>query len=397
MKRPSYILPLIVLSQFAGTSLWFVVNPVLPEIMGGSTSSIGSITSLVQFGFISGTLVFALLSLADRFSSSKVFFFSSLLAALANLLIIWIRQVEAIFILRFATGFFLAGIYPVGMKIAADWFEKGLGKALGFLVGALVLGTAFPNLLKSQVFQFEWKAVLIFTSVFALLGGLLILIFVGEGPYKKQANQFHPSSILNDFKSPDFRAAAIGYFGHMWELYAFWSFVPAILLAYNTYHSTTSTIYGWTFAIIAIGSVGCVLGGYLSQKMGSARVAFYSLLISGLCCALSVFMFQLPATVFYILLLIWGTTVVADSPQFSTLVAERATPSNKGTSLTMVTCIGFALTIVSIQLINFLFTNWGSDFPVFIILGIGPLMGLFSMRSLGKGYLPALPLRKAGK
>jgi MFS family permease len=381
MKRPSYILPLIVLSQFAGTSLWFVVNPVLPEIIRDAPiSSMGNITSFVQFGFICGTLVFALLSVADRFSPSKVFFLSSFFASVLNHSIIWVNQVEAIFILRFVTGFFLAGIYPVGMKIAADWFEKGLGKALGFLVGALVLGTGFPNLLKSQIFQFEWKTVIIFTSAFAFLGGLLVLIFVGDGPYKKVVTKFHPSSILKDFRLPDFRAAAFGYFGHMWELYTFWSFVPAILLAYNTHHAITSSIYGWTFMIVAIGSLGCVLGGYLSQKIGSGRVAFYSLLISGLCCALSVFMFQLPATVFYILLLIWGTTVVADSPQFSTLVAERATPSNKGTSLTMVTCIGFALTIVSIQFINFLLTNWGGEFSVFTILGIGPLAGLLSMR-----------------
>ncbi len=386
MKRPAYILPIIVVSQFAGTSLWFAVNAILPNIIENNNSlALGNITSTIQFGFIIGTLVFAVLSVADRFSSSKVFFASSLLAAMANVSIIWVsKNTEAIYALRFVTGFFLAGIYPVGMKIAADYYEKGLGRALGFLVGALVLGTAFPSLLKLQMFRLEWNQILVFTSAFALFGGALILLFVGDGPYKKTSYQFQPAATFKVFQSADFRSAAFGYFGHMWELYTFWSFVPMILLAYNTHHSMNSNIYGWAFIIIAIGSIGCLAGGYLSQKIGSARVAFYSLLISGTCCFLSVFIFQLPEMVFYLFMMVWGISVIADSPQFSTLVAQMAPSSTKGTALTIVTSIGFAITIVSIQFVTFLFDEWGDTYSIFATLALGPIIGLVSLWRLAK-------------
>jgi MFS family permease len=386
VKRPAYILPLIVVSQFAGTSLWFAVNAVLPNIVqDNSSSALGNITSVIQFGFIIGTLAFAVLSVADRFSSSKVFFASSLLAAMANVSVIWAsKNIEAIYVLRFITGFFLAGIYPVGMKIASDWYEKGLGKALGFLVGALVLGTAFPSLLKLQMFRLEWNQILVFTSAFALFGGVLILLFVGDGPYKKTSYQFQPSATFKVFQSADFRSAAFGYFGHMWELYTFWSFVPMIILAYNTRHSMNSNVYGWAFIIIAIGSIGCVAGGYLSQKIGSARVAFYSLLISGSCCLLSAFVYQLPEIVFYLFMMVWGISVIADSPQFSTLVAQMAPSSNKGTALTIVTSIGFAITIVSIQFVTFLFDDWGDTYSIFATLALGPIFGLVSLWRLAK-------------
>src|SRR5205085_5624613 len=188
-KRPTYILPLIILSQFAGTSLWFVGNAILPDIQKGlglQNNALGNITSVVQFGFIAGTFLFAVFSFADRFNSAKLFFISSVIGAVANISIIWLaKDIIALYVLRFVTGFFLAAIYPVGMKIAADWYEKGLGKALGFLVGALVLGTAFPHLLKSNVYSLPWKQVLIFTSAFAFIGGLLILFFVSDGPYRR--------------------------------------------------------------------------------------------------------------------------------------------------------------------------------------------------------------------
>ncbi|MFM9837130.1 MAG: nitrate/nitrite transporter [Cyclobacteriaceae bacterium] len=386
MKRPVYILPLIVVSQFAGTSLWFAVNAVLPEIIQNQNlSDLGNITAIIQLGFIVGTLVFAILSVADRFSSSKIFFISSLLAAAANFCVIWVsKNIEAIYVLRFITGFFLAGIYPVGMKIAADWYDQGLGKALGFLVGALVLGTAFPNLLKLRVFQLEWDQILVFTSAFALLGGVLILLFVGDGPYKKVSRHFQPSATFKIFQSADFRSAAIGYFGHMWELYTFWSFVPLILLSYYTHHQLNSNAYGWAFIIIAIGSIGCAMGGYFSQKMGSARVAFYSLMVSGLCCFLSVFINQFPPSVFYLFMLVWGISVIADSPQLSTLVAQMAPTANKGTALTIVTSIGFAITILSIQFVTFLFADWENKQIIFLTLVPGPIIGLISLRRLMK-------------
>lgn len=385
MKRPVYILPLIIASQFAGTSLWFAVNAVLPEMFIDTKNSVAHVTSVVQLGFIIGTLIFAILSIADRFSPSRVFFLSSLAAALSNLVLIWMAEdVFSFYLLRFTTGFFLAGIYPVGMKIAADWYEKGLGKALGYLVGALVLGTAFPNLLKSHLVELEWRQLLVFTSTIAAAGGALVFFFVGDGPYRKTTNRFEVSAAFKIFRATDFRSAAFGYFGHMWELYTFWSFVPAMVLIYNESNGTSSAVYLWAFAIIAIGSLSCVVGGYISQKMGSAKVAFYSLLASGTCCLISFYLPLMPSPIFYLLMLIWGIAVIADSPQFSTLVAQTAPPQYKGTALTIVTSIGFAITIVSIQLISYFFESAENKFLVFLLLVPGPVAGIFYLRPLLK-------------
>ena len=280
-----------------------------------------------------------------------------------------------LFALRFITGFFLAGIYPVGMKIAADWYEKGLGKALGYLVGALVLGTAFPHLLKSNLYSLPWEQVLIFTSSFAVVGGLLIVLFVGDGPYRKPATGFHPSAIFKIFNDADFRAAAFGYFGHMWELYTFWAFTPVILSNYIV-HNHQINVPLWSFIIIAAGSLSCVAGGYISQKTGSARVAFYALLCSGICCLISLSFSQLSLPLFILVMLLWGITVIADSPQFSTLVAQTAIPQYKGTALTIVTSVGFAITIASIQLIDYAFNSWTNTHGVFLLLAPGPVIGL---------------------
>jgi len=385
-KAPAHILPVIILSQFAGTSLWFAGNAILPDIQHqlNIQNATGNITSVVQFGFITGTLMFAIFAIADRFDSSKVFFVSSALAAVANVAIIWLAHSTAtLFVLRFVTGFFLAGIYPVGMKLAADWYEKGLGKALGYLVGALVLGTAFPHLLKSNLYILPWKQVLIFTSCFASVGGLAVLLFVGDGPYRKPGSHFQPSAMFEVFRSPDFRSAAFGYFGHMWELYTFWAFVPAMLSFYDTNHHTTN-IPLWSFIIIAIGGVSCVAGGYVSQRIGSARVAFYSLLCSGICCVASFCFFELPLPLFILVMLVWGFFVIADSPQFSTLVAQTAMPEYKGTALTIVTSIGFAITIGSIQLLNHAYDTWSKTNAVFMLLAPGPLFGLLFLLRLAK-------------
>ena len=192
-KTRKKVLPVIVLSQFAGTSLWFVGNAVLPELKESlhlCQYAVSLVTSAVMLGFIAGTLVFAFFSLADRFSPVKLFFISSLLGALTNLQLYGLQQMQYSFPFSLSYRFFLAGIYPVGMKIAADWYEKGLGKALGFLLGALVLGTAFPHLLKNRDFELPWKSVLYFTSLFAVFGGLLMLLFVGDGPTEKNQEVF---------------------------------------------------------------------------------------------------------------------------------------------------------------------------------------------------------------
>ena len=250
------------------------------------------------------------------------------------------------------TGFFLAGIYPVGMKIAADYYEKGLGKSLGYLVGALVLGTAFPHLLKGFSGGLPWRLVLIITSTLATIGGGVMLLFIPDGPFRKASQGVDLSAFLKIFKNSKFRSAAFGYFGHMWELYTFWAFVPVMLTTYLAQNPTTVlNVSLWSFIIVGLGGLACVAGGYLSQIFGSKKIATAALLLSGICCLLSPLIFYTTSPILFLSFLIfWGLVVIADSPLFSTLVAKNAPAENKGTALTIVNSIGFAITIVSIQL-----------------------------------------------
>ena len=382
IKNSKKVLPVIVLSQFAGTSLWFVGNAVLPELKESlqlSQYAVSLITSAVMLGFIAGTLVFAFFSLADRFSPVKLFFISSLLGALTNSTVVWLAtDGTTLFLFRFLTGFFLAGIYPVGMKIAADWYEKGLGKALGFLLGALVLGTAFPHLLKNRDFELPWKSVLYITSIVAVAGGLMMLLFVGDGPYRKRSGNFRWDAFGKIFSSKKWRQAAFGYFGHMWEVYSFWGFLPLMIELYSNKNDLQLNIPYLSFLAIAIGAIGSVAGGYISEKTGSAKVAIWSLLISGICCFISPFSYSFPYFFFLVLVLIWGLTVVPDSPQFSTLVAQYAPDELKGTALTIYNSIGFAITTISLYVIDRIFHSTGflGGENTFALLGLGALVGL---------------------
>lgn len=356
--------------------------PNLIENFNLNDASIGYLTSAVQFGFISGTFIFALFTIADRFSPSKVFFISAILGAAFNLMCVLNNQtLISLMSLRFLTGIFLAGIYPVGMKIATDYYDKGLGKSLGYLVGALVLGTALPHLLKDLFTNSSWKHVLIATSLLSIFGGLLLLIFIKDGPFSTKSKGFNISSCFNVFKNIDFRKASFGYFGHMWELYTFWTFVPVLLLMYQKLHiDVIFNIPLLSFAIIGVGSISCILSGYISEKFGIKKTAFHFLLLSCLCCLLSPLMFYQPnKTLFIIFLIFWGMVVIADSPLFSTLVAKNAPSENKGTALTIVNCIGFAITIISIQLLTTLQVSSTSSF-IFMILAIGPIFGLLALK-----------------
>jgi len=379
------ILPVIVISQFCCTSLWFAGNGVMSDLILNfnlQESALAHLTASVQFGFISGTLVFAILTIADRFSPSKVFLISALLGAVFNLAVIWEgNNITSILVLRFLTGFFLAGIYPIGMKIAADHFDKGLGKSLGFLVGALVLGTALPHLLKDVTNDYPWQYVLILTSSLAVLGGSLIALTIRYKTIKKSNSKPEFTAFFKVFKNQQFRSAAFGYFGHMWELYTFWAFVPVILKTYNITHSSTNlNIPFWSFIIIGSGGLACVVSGYIAQKKGAKNTATASLILSGLCCLLSPFLFQTNSEGLFIAFLIfWGMVVIADSPMLSTLVAQNATPEIKGTALTIVNCIGFSITIVSIQLISMVSEVTNSN-NIYALLCIGPILALLALR-----------------
>jgi MFS family permease len=386
MKHHKRILPIIVISQFCCTSLWFAGNAVLNDLIENFSlpnSALENLTSAVQFGFITGTLLFALFTIADRFSPSKVFFLCASLGALCNAgLIFQFNTVSTLLIIRFLTGFFLAGIYPIGMKIATDYYRKGLGNALGFLVGALVLGTALPHLLKDSMHSFSWETVLLSISGLSIFGGCLLVIFVNNGPYRKKGTSLDLTICFKIFKNRKFRKASFGYFGHMWELYTFWAFVPILLKTYSDmYAKVQFNIPLLSFFIIGIGSISCVLGSYLAKRYGTKKTAFYCLLLSCTCCLATPLFFLIENKMLFILfLLFWGFVVIADSPLFSTLIAQNAPESDKGTAITIVNCIGFSITILSIQLVSAQYHSTNSIF-VYLLLAIGPVLGLISLRS----------------
>ncbi|MBI4430077.1 MAG: MFS transporter [Ignavibacteriales bacterium] len=389
MKRTPFIIPVIIISQFAGTSLWFAGNAILPDLQrqwGLIPESLGAITSSVQFGFIVGTLIFAFFAIADRYSPRIVFLVFSLLGATFNLGVYLVAlDFDTLLVFRFLIGACLAGIYPVGMKIASGWYREGLGNALGFLVGALVLGTSFPHLLKGLGETFSWQDVTLAVSGISAAGGILMFVFVPDGPYLAQGTKFNLKTIPVIFRSEGFRDAAFGYFGHMWELYTLYAFVPVLLATYLAGNpSETLNISFWSFCIIGAGSIGCVAGGIISKKTGSARVAFTQLLFSALCCIFSPLLFGVSVEFFLLFLLFWGIVVVGDSPQYSALVGLNAPKEYVGSSLTIMNSIGFSITIVSIQ-----FTTYLSNFvrPEFLLsfLVVGPILGIRFLWPLVRG------------
>jgi MFS family permease len=347
------------------------------------TGALGYMTSSVQLGFIAGTLTFAFFALSDRHSPRLVFFLCALAGAAANAAILVADgNLVALLALRFITGFFLAGIYPVGMKIASGWFQRDLGNALGFLVGALVAGTAFPHLLKGLGQALPWQEVLLAASGVAALGGLLMLALVPDGPHLARGARFDPRALATIFRVRAFRASSFGYFGHMWELYAFWAFVPWILVTHAAQgQGGALNVPLWSFAVIAAGSLGCAAGGLASLRLGSAPVAFAQLGASGLCCVLSPLLFHAPTPLFLGFLLFWGVVVVGDSPQFSALNAHSAPRERVGSALTIANCLGFGITIFSIELLN---AVSGSIAPhwLFLLLAPGPALGLVSLLPL---------------
>ena len=388
-KRSPWILPVIIFSQFTGTSLWFASNAVLGNLQrqwGLGNAALSHMTSSVQLGFIIGTLLFAFFTISDRFSPRIVFFLCSLLGALANLgIYIAADGLISLLVFRFITGFFLAGIYPVGMKIAAGWYRKGLGQALGYLVGALVVGTGFPHLLKSTGHSFPWEHVILSISAISTLGGILMLLLVPDGPYAVRGTKFNGKALIIIFQSKDLRSASFGYFGHMWELYTLWAFFPVLIEAYGAMVRQSLNVPFWSFWVIAVGCLGCIGGGLLSFKLGSPSIAFFQLLVSGICCLLSPFFFHAPMGIFLGFLVLWGIMVVGDSPQFSTLTAQTAPKELVGSALTIVTSIGFFITILSIQLTNFLIHFISPDY-IFLFLVPGPIFGLVNLWPLYRKY-----------
>lgn len=385
-ERRAYTLPVIIGAQCLGGSLWFVGNsialevaPLWPHVQG----AVGWLTSAVQLGFLAGTLVYAMRGWPDRYPAHRVFLVSCLLGALANAAVLLRPESFAWFLAaRVLTGFCLAGIYPVGMKLAASWYREGLGWAIGLLVGALVLGTALPHLLRTTALP--WRPVVVSTSALAVLGGLLVGRLVPEGPYVRRGARFEVREALAIFGRPGFRRAALGYFGHMWELYAFWAFVPLAVAHVLRRDAAATEVAWWSFAIIGAGLCGCAIGGRIAMRTGSAKVATVLLATSGLACLCSPWLLAAPPAVALPLLVLWGVAVVGDSPQFSALAARAAPPTLVGTGLTLMTAVGFGLTIGSISLLGAL-AEGGELRWLFVWLLPGPVLGVIAMLPLWRG------------
>jgi MFS family permease len=384
MSRPGPV-ALIVVAELLGTSIWFSANAAgddLARAWSLGPADVGLLTSAVQLGFIGGTLLFALSGLADRFPASRIFATCALLGALANaafaLLATGVHDGVAY---RALAGAALAGIYPVGMKMIVGWRPDRAGEALGWLVGMLTLGTALPHLVRALGAGWSWQAVILASSVLACIGAAMVAA-VGDGPHARMraaGSSVRFGAVLAAFRVPAFRSSALGYFGHMWELYAFWTLAP-FLVAGLARDAAPATVSAWTFAIIAAGAIGCIAGGAISARRGGAVVAASALGGSALCCLVYPLVASASPTLAFGLLIVWGVVVVADSPQFSALSARACPPESLGSALAIQNSIGFFITVVAISVAA---ASWPAlETRIAWILFPGPLLGLAAIRPL---------------
>ena len=366
-------------------SLWFSASASVPAIQAEwrlSDSTAAWLTLAVQLGFVWGTLMSALSNLPDVVNTRRLFAASALLAALSNAAFGLFAKNPSLGVpLRFATGFFLAGVYPPGMKIMATWFRRGRGLALGILVGALTLGKASPYLVNALGGS-GWRGHVLFVSLLAVFGGTLVLFFVADGPYSTGNAPFNIRQAGEVFRNRGVRLANFGYFGHMWELYAMWTWAPVFIRAsFAASASSPVLAEAGSFLVLGAGAAGCIAAGYLADRIGRTIVASAALAISGTCCVIVGFLFGAAPSVLLAIMAVWGASVVADSAQFSACVTELGDPRYLGTALTLQVCLGFLLTTFSIRLIPAL-VNTVTWKYAFAFLAPGPIFGVFAMLRL---------------
>lgn len=383
-------LALITLAQVLALSIWFAGTAAGPGMAREAALTTGFqalLTSAVQAGFVLGTLVSAMLGLADRLDPRRLFAAAALLGALANATILLLPVgVDAAVLARLLTGVALAGVYPVGMKLAAGWADRNdAGLVVGLLVGGLTLGSASPHLVNAFG-GLDWRLTLAAASLVAVAGAALMAL-VRLGPRHAPAPPFRPAAALGLWRNRGTRLATLGYLGHMWELYAMWTWVGLYLAAsFAAWRGTSADPAEAalsTFAVIAAGAVGSVAAGLLADRVGRVRVTVTAMAVSGGCCLLAGPIFGLHPALTLAVCLIWGVAVVADSAQFSASVAELAEPGLTGTMLTVQTSLGFALTLITIQLMPLAVAavGWGGAFAA---LALGPALGCLAMVRLGR-------------
>lgn len=384
---------LVSAAELLGTSLWLSGTAAIPELtrLWKVDLSVGAwLTMSVQLGFVVGALGAALFNLPDIFKASRLFAFSAVAAALANAAFAWMapHSIVGAMALRFLTGVFLAGIYPVGMKVLSGWFRDGRGTALGVLVGALTVGKAAPYLVEGSG-VIDWQVVVLICSGLTLLSAVMVGFGVHDGPYSAPQPPLDLHQVGAILHNRPLRLANFGYFGHMWELYAMWGWIALILEASAGRHGSTVALGAGV--AIASGAIGCVWAGRVADAAAGvksledriarrARVTIIAMAVSGVCCLLAALVFQH----FWLLLIVavvWGIAVVADSAQFSAIVSEVSDRRYVGTALALQTAVGFLLTVISIRVIGAIGENYGWPWAA-AAMSIGPALGIVAMQRL---------------
>jgi MFS family permease len=394
------MLALLATAELLGMSLWFAASAVSTSLAGRweISTSVGAawLMTAVQLGFVTGTAVAAVLNLADLVPAARYFAVSAVLGAIANAAVLATPNFQLALATRFFTGFFLAGVYPPAMKMVATWFRARRGLAIGTVVGALTIGKATPYLVlatasaaigRTTLDHTRSTRVVIAASIGALAAAVLVLAGYRDGPYPFQARPFSWSLVVDVWRGRQWRLATSGYLGHMWELYAFWTWIPAFLAASFTAQTgslkpvSPATVAAIAFVTIAIGGLGCVWGGIAADRTGRERLVMLAMTASGACALLTPFMFGRTTWVLTFFVCLWSFFVIADSAQFSALVTESVPAHAVGTALTLQTSLGFLLTILSIQLVPPLVAlfGWRWAFPV---LALGPALGVVAVRRL---------------
>jgi len=378
------------LAMVLGMTLWFSATAATAQMVAEfhlTSAEAAWLTMAVQGGFVIGTLASAMLNLPDVINPRHLFAAGCVCGAAANASLVVAPSAVGLIALRVATGVSLAWVYPPGMKIAAGWFKDRRGAALGILIGALTVGSAFPHLLAVSSATVPWRTLMLTASTFAIAGAVLVTALVGDGPFVAASAPFQADAVVRVFADRGTRTATLGYLGHMWELYAAWTWIAAFATA--SLHPALATVAtpssragsAVAFLMIGSGAIGSAAAGWWADAIGKSRVARWAMMVSGVCSVLTFVIFRAPAPVLAVFAIVWGIAVVADSAQLSALVAQYSPRHHVGTALTVQTCAGFLLTMASIRLIPIVAQAAGWQWA-FLALAPGPALGALALRTL---------------